>query len=248
MVNKFYIEDCYERLTNKDFKYNYIITSPPDFSEIGLVLNDSYYTWIKPFIENFNPISGFVTICITDRKANGGIIPKHKAVIDAFTSLDWNVYSYKLWIKTTKIDLYKLPYQHLITFTQNKRKVPPTKRILEDIFCIKPSGFKNSMPVEICSRHINCFTELGEVVYDPFLGSGTALLAAEQTKRRGIGIELDPKYVDVAVRRLNLHVGDAAWPPLASKWAKWSMRTMVAKVRNATQVKSQRSMAMEHTR
>ena len=141
MLNKFYHENCIERLTNKKFKYNYIITSPPDFSEIGLVLNDSYYTWIKPFIENFNPISGFVTICITDRKANGGIIPKHKAVIDAFTSLDWNVYSYKLWIKTTKIDLYKLPYQHLITFSQGKRKQPQNKKILQlQILIIKQEG------------------------------------------------------------------------------------------------------------
>ncbi len=36
---------------------------------------------------------------------------------------------------------------------------------------------------------------------DPFLGSGTTVIAAEQTGRRGYGIELDPRYVDTAVRR-----------------------------------------------
>ena len=202
MLNKFYHENCIERLTNKKFKYNYIITSPPDFSEIGLSLKDSYYTWIKGYIENFNPINGFVTICITDRRGNGGVITKHKEVIDAFQSIEWEVHSYKIWVKSFNIDLYKLPYQHLITFTQNKRKVPPTKRILEDIFCIKPSGFKNSMPVEICSRHINCFTELGEVVYDPFLGSGTTAIACKLNERRWVGSEINKDIIPIIEERL----------------------------------------------
>ena len=202
MLNKFYHENCIERLTNKKFKYNYIITSPPDFSEIGLSLKDSYYTWIKGYIENFNPINGFVTICITDRRGNGGVIIKHKEVIDAFQSIGWEVHSYKIWVKSFNIDLYKLPFQHLITFTQNKRKVPQTKRILEDIFCIKPSGFKNSMPVEICSRHINCFTELGEVVYDPFLGSGTTAIACKLNERRWVGSEINKDIIPIIEERL----------------------------------------------
>ena len=202
MINKFYHENCIERLTNKKFKYNYIITSPPDFSEIGLSLKESYYTWIKGYIENFNPINGFVTICITDRRGNGGVITKHKEVIDAFQSIGWEVHSYKIWVKSFNIDLYKLPYKHLITFTQNKRKVSPTKRILEDIFCIKPSGFKNSMPVEICSRHINCFTELGEVVYDPFLGSGTTAIACKLNERRWVGSEINKDIIPIIEERL----------------------------------------------
>ena len=202
MINKFYHENCIKRLTNKKFKYNYIITSPPDFSEIGLSLKESYYTWIKGYIENFNPINGFATICITDRRGNGGVITKHKEVIDAFQSIGWEVHSYKIWVKSFNIDLYKLPYQHLITFTQNKRKVPPTKRILEDIFCIKPSGFKNSMPVEICSRHINCFTELGEVVYDPFLGSGTTAIACKLNERRWVGSEINKDIIPIIEERL----------------------------------------------
>jgi DNA modification methylase len=44
-------------------------------------------------------------------------------------------------------------------------------------------------------------TKPGELVYDPFLGSGTTLAAAELTGRVCCGIELDPKYVDVVVGR-----------------------------------------------
>jgi DNA modification methylase len=41
----------------------------------------------------------------------------------------------------------------------------------------------------------------GEVVLDTFLGSGTTLVAAQETGRRCCGVELDPAYVDVAIRR-----------------------------------------------
>jgi len=56
-------------------------------------------------------------------------------------------------------------------------------------------------PVELMRRPILNHTKRGELVYEPFLGSGTTLAAAEITQRVCYGIELDPKYVDVVVRR-----------------------------------------------
>lgn len=50
----------------------------------------------------------------------------------------------------------------------------------------------------------------GEVILDPFLGSGTALIAAEDTGRHAFGMELDPKYVDVIVRRWQELTGEEA--------------------------------------
>jgi DNA modification methylase len=56
-------------------------------------------------------------------------------------------------------------------------------------------------PVELMRRPILNHTNPGEVVYEPFLGSGTTLAAAEVAGRICYGIELDPKYVDVTVQR-----------------------------------------------
>jgi DNA modification methylase len=48
------------------------------------------------------------------------------------------------------------------------------------------------------------------LVLDPFGGSGTTIIAAEKTGRRARAIELDPKYVDVAVRRWERYTGRSA--------------------------------------
>lgn len=50
----------------------------------------------------------------------------------------------------------------------------------------------------------------GQAVYEPFMGSGTTLIAAETTGRVCFGIELNPVYVDVAVERWQLFTGEAA--------------------------------------
>jgi DNA modification methylase len=56
-------------------------------------------------------------------------------------------------------------------------------------------------PIELMRRPILNHLRRGELVYDPFLGSGTTLAAAELTGRVCYGLELDPKYVDVVVQR-----------------------------------------------
>ena len=48
----------------------------------------------------------------------------------------------------------------------------------------------------------------GQAIYEPFMGSGTTLIAAETTGRTCLGIELDPLYVDVAVRRWQAFTGE----------------------------------------
>jgi DNA modification methylase len=65
-------------------------------------------------------------------------------------------------------------------------------------------------PVELMRRPILNHTKRGELVYDPFLGSGTTLAAAELTERVCCGLELDSKYVDVIVQRWEQLSGEKA--------------------------------------
>jgi DNA modification methylase len=57
-------------------------------------------------------------------------------------------------------------------------------------------------PKSLASQQIQIFTKRGETVLDPFVGVGTTLDAAEELSRRGIGIELNPKFARLAIRDL----------------------------------------------
>ena len=56
-------------------------------------------------------------------------------------------------------------------------------------------------PVAMVAEYIRDVSYKGDIVLDAFMGSGTTILAAERTGRRGFGIEIEPKYVDVAIQR-----------------------------------------------
>jgi hypothetical protein len=65
-------------------------------------------------------------------------------------------------------------------------------------------------PVDLMRRPLLNHTRVGELVYDPFLGSGTTLAAAETTQRICCGLELDPQYTDVVVERWQRMSGQQA--------------------------------------
>ncbi len=65
-------------------------------------------------------------------------------------------------------------------------------------------------PVECMRRPILNNSSPGQAVYEPFMGSGTTLIAAETTGRACFGIELNPAYVDVAVERWQQLTGETA--------------------------------------
>lgn len=65
-------------------------------------------------------------------------------------------------------------------------------------------------PVSICEDAILDVTKRGEIVFDGFIGSGSVLIAAERSGRVCRGIELDPRFVDVAVRRWEKFTGKDA--------------------------------------
>jgi len=65
-------------------------------------------------------------------------------------------------------------------------------------------------PVALVERAIRNSSRKGDLVFDPFGGSGTTLIAAEKTGRHASLIELDPKYVDVIVRRWQEFTGQEA--------------------------------------
>lgn len=69
-----------------------------------------------------------------------------------------------------------------------------------------------SFPYELAYRLVRMFSFAGDTVLDPFCGTGTTLLAAANTGRNGIGVELDLAYVQLAARRLQTETGGLFQP------------------------------------
>lgn len=65
-------------------------------------------------------------------------------------------------------------------------------------------------PVELPEEYIKSMTNQSDMISEPFLGSGTTLIAAEKTNRKCYGMELDPKYCDVIVKRWEDFTGKKA--------------------------------------
>jgi len=63
-------------------------------------------------------------------------------------------------------------------------------------------GHPAPFPIELPKRCIKLFSFVGDTILDPFLGSGSALVACSQTRRKGIGIEIDQGYCELAKQRV----------------------------------------------
>jgi len=75
------------------------------------------------------------------------------------------------------------------------------------------TGHSTQKPVECMRRPIENNSSPGQAVYDPFVGSGTTIIAAEMTGRAAHCIEISPTYCDVAVTRWQNFTGQTATRP-----------------------------------
>ena len=71
-----------------------------------------------------------------------------------------------------------------------------------------PEGHPTAKPLPMVRQWVQWFTSPGDVVLDPFVGSGTTLRAALDEGRRAIGVELDERYCEIAARRIAQDVLD----------------------------------------
>ena len=64
-------------------------------------------------------------------------------------------------------------------------------------------GHPAAFPVELPRRCIKLFSYVGDIILDPFLGSGSTLIAAAETGRSGVGVEINKDYCQIAEKRLS---------------------------------------------
>ena len=199
-----YNDSCITTL-NSDIKYDYVLTSPPDYNELGIdPKTDDWGNFLDSWVQLLKPSNNLVTICTSDRKSDGKIYPKHIKVIDVFEKNGWFLKKTNIWVKSYKVNMFRMNYMNILTFAKKPFKVknPHMVDVILDEKSPEVNGFKFGMSLLVCKMMIENHTNKGQIVYDPFMGSGTTAVAALECERKYIGSEIDKEVVDLCNERL----------------------------------------------
>ena len=89
-------------------------------------------------------------------------------------------------------------------YARDGGKFTDSRKISNVWYFDKPKANKDHptmKPIGLCAKGVLAMSEPDDIVFDPFLGSGSTLIACEQVGRKCYGCELDPKYCDVIRKR-----------------------------------------------
>ncbi|PYU30037.1 MAG: DNA methylase [Acidobacteria bacterium] len=198
--------DCVEVMRQlRSCSVDFALTDPPYLAHYcsrdgRKVANDGDATWLKPAFAEIFRVLRRDSFCVS-------FYGWHQA--DKFIAA-WRGAGFRLAGHLTFTKQYPsterfLRYHHENAYLLAKgNPTQPTQRI-PDVLEWKYSGNKlhpTQKPLCILTPLIQSFSRPGDLVLDPFCGSGSTLLAAKLQGRRFIGIELDGAYCDVARHRL----------------------------------------------
>ncbi len=131
-------------------------------------------------------------------------------VLDCMAECGWQERNLLVWVKNNGAGALFAQYKHWYepVFYAHKRGQAPRwhgptneRTVWEHDKPLVNDLHPTMKPVALIERAITNATELGQLVVDPFLGSGTAIIAAERTGRRCYGFDLDARYCDVILSR-----------------------------------------------
>ena len=199
-----HLESCIETL-KRDVKYNYVLTSPPDYAELGIPAHtNEWEDFLHSWVSLLNPTNNLVTICTTDRKGDGRIYPKHIKVIDVFENNGWFLRKTNVWVKSYKVNMFRMNYMHILTFARKPFKVknPHMVDVILDEKSTIVDGFKFGMSMLVVKMMIENYTNENDIVYDPFMGSGTTAIAALEVGRNYLGNEINEEYYNICKKRI----------------------------------------------
>ncbi len=140
-------------------------------------------------------------------------------VLDCLAETGWQERNLLVWVKNNGAGALFAQYKHWYEpcFYAHKRGQAPRwhgptneRTVWEHDKPAVNDLHPTMKPLALIERSIANATELGHLVVDPFLGSGTAILAAERTGRRCYGFDLDARYCDVILSRWESFTGEKA--------------------------------------
>jgi site-specific DNA-methyltransferase (adenine-specific) len=192
---------------------DFILTDPPYITRYKSrdgrsVPNDDNDAWLKPaFAEMFR------VLCRDSFAVSFYGWPHADKFMQAWRAAGFRIVGHFVFPKRyTSAEKY-LRYQHECAYLLAKGNPQVPQTTIGDVIDWTYSGNKlhpTQKPLSILLPLIETFSERGDLVLDPFSGSGSSLLAAKMLQRDWLGIELDAKYHAIATHRLATEQARAA--------------------------------------
>lgn len=192
-----------------------------------------YVNWLKTiFSAIYSKLKSGGRVCINIGDGKNGSVPTSSDVIQFMTELNYIPVSHIIWNKNTtsartawgswlspSCPSYPTPFEHVLIFCKENRKLQHkggtdlTKEefvnFATSLWTFAPEGNAKKIghpapfPEELPYRCIKMNTYIGDVVFDPFMGSGTTGVVCKKLCRKFIGCEIDKKYFDIAKERID---------------------------------------------
>lgn len=185
--------------------FDFILTDPPFIAHYRAnygrtVPNDDNARWLKPACAQMYRVLKQDSFCVSFYGW-----PQATRFQTAFRTAGFRIVGHfvfpKRYTSTTKF----IRYQHESAYLLAKGNPKPPAETIGDVIDWTYSGNKlhpTQKPVSVLMPLIQTFSRSGDLVLDPFAGSGSTLVAAKAMGRRYLGIELDTKYHAAAQSRL----------------------------------------------
>jgi len=198
--------NCIELLSSMaPCSVDFVLTDPPypvNYSSRDgrSVPNDDNNAWPKPAFREIYSALRWNRFCVSFYSWN-----KADKFLAAWRETGFRVVGHLTFIKRYASTERFLRYQHEYAYPLAKGNPQKPVRTIPDVLEWEYSGnnlHPTQKPICVLSPLIESFSKPGDLVLDPFCGSGSTLVAAQQLGRRFLGIELSKGYFDLAEHRL----------------------------------------------
>ena len=130
---------------------------------------------------------------------------RHISVLNTvIKNYSFRLYDYRIWNRSFKHNIYRIGFSHVFVFTKNGQ-IPFSKpTVFGDVFEEKATryrGFSDSSPAQFVRMLIEAYSQQGDLVFDPFAGTGTVAFAAAQAGRQGIGCDIDIQNIEKGLEK-----------------------------------------------
>lgn len=217
--------EAFHRLLGSE-KANMTFTDPPYNVDYGNnprdtirenqrhILNDKledFSSFLKKICSNINEYTNGTTyICMSSTEMGN--------LKNAYSDTGGHFSTFIIWVKN-HFSVGKSDYQRqyetiLYGWTAGASHYWCGDRSQSDIWSFDRVSFNDlhptMKPIPLVAKAVVNSSKIGDIILDPFGGSGTTLIACDETDRKCFMIELDPKYVDTIIRRWQKHTGKSA--------------------------------------